>query len=134
MSSINIEAFDLLSSTGNHACLRHHEREVFWKYQELDKEHWGGTVCIYVYRHQYNLLSLISMFLNEVSLLLIQHASSDVEKMVLGNKCDINDKRQVSKDRGEKVRSLIEVISALADVLFNIFRRPWPDGTSAVLF
>lgn len=24
--------------------------------------------------------------------------------MVLGNKCDINDKRQVSKDRGEKVR------------------------------
>lgn len=91
-------------------------------------------MCIYVYRHQYNLLSLISMFLNEVSLLLIQHASSDVEKMVLGNKCDINDKRQVSKDRGEKVRSLIEVISALADVLFNIFRRPWPDGTSAVLF
>ncbi|KAK7945233.1 hypothetical protein WMY93_000961 [Mugilogobius chulae] len=31
-----------------------------------------------------------------------EHASSDVEKMVLGNKCDINDKRQVSKDRGEK--------------------------------
>lgn len=34
----------------------------------------------------------------------MQHASADVEKMVLGNKCDINDKRQVSKDRGEKVR------------------------------
>lgn len=32
-----------------------------------------------------------------------QHASADVEKMILGNKCDINDKRQVSKDRGEKV-------------------------------
>uniref|UniRef100_A0AAV2JUV6 Ras-related protein SEC4 n=1 Tax=Knipowitschia caucasica TaxID=637954 RepID=A0AAV2JUV6_KNICA len=32
-----------------------------------------------------------------------EHASSDVEKMVLGNKCDINDKRQVSKDRGEKL-------------------------------
>ncbi|CDQ89536.1 unnamed protein product [Oncorhynchus mykiss] len=31
------------------------------------------------------------------------HASADVEKMVLGNKCDINDKRQVSKDRGEKL-------------------------------
>lgn len=28
---------------------------------------------------------------------------------MLGNKCDINDKRQVSKDRGEKVRSLAEV-------------------------
>ncbi|KAI3374726.1 hypothetical protein L3Q82_021281 [Scortum barcoo] len=32
-----------------------------------------------------------------------EHASQDVEKMVLGNKCDINDKRQVSKDRGEKL-------------------------------
>ncbi|XP_075953282.1 ras-related protein Rab-8A-like [Anarhichas minor] len=32
-----------------------------------------------------------------------EHASSDVEKMVLGNKCEINDKRQVSKDRGEKL-------------------------------
>lgn len=32
-----------------------------------------------------------------------QHASADVEKMILGNKCDVNDKRQVSKERGEKV-------------------------------
>ncbi|KAM4629687.1 ras-related protein Rab-8A isoform 2-T2 [Polymixia lowei] len=31
-----------------------------------------------------------------------EHASADVEKMVLGNKCDVNDKRQVSKERGEK--------------------------------
>lgn len=33
----------------------------------------------------------------------VQHAASDVERMVLGNKCDMNDKRQVSKERGEKV-------------------------------
>ncbi|XP_015260670.1 PREDICTED: ras-related protein Rab-8A-like, partial [Cyprinodon variegatus] len=32
-----------------------------------------------------------------------EHASADVEKMILGNKCDMNDKRQVSKERGEKV-------------------------------
>uniref|UniRef100_A0A8C2NT73 Ras-related protein Rab-13 n=1 Tax=Capra hircus TaxID=9925 RepID=A0A8C2NT73_CAPHI len=32
-----------------------------------------------------------------------QHASADVEKMILGNKCDVNDKRQVSKERGEKL-------------------------------
>ncbi|TSM52292.1 Ras-related protein Rab-8B [Bagarius yarrelli] len=31
------------------------------------------------------------------------HASSDVERMILGNKCDMNDKRQVSKERGEKL-------------------------------
>lgn len=33
----------------------------------------------------------------------LQHASSDVERMLLGNKCDMNDKRQVAKERGEKV-------------------------------
>ncbi|MEQ2262928.1 Ras- protein Rab-8B, partial [Xenotaenia resolanae] len=32
-----------------------------------------------------------------------EHASADVEKMMLGNKCDMNDKRQVSKERGEKL-------------------------------
>ncbi|CAL8261949.1 unnamed protein product [Merluccius merluccius] len=32
-----------------------------------------------------------------------EHASSDVEKMILGNKCDISDRRQVSKERGEKL-------------------------------
>jgi Ras-related protein Rab-8A len=30
-----------------------------------------------------------------------EHASSDVEKMILGNKCDMHDRRQVSKERGE---------------------------------
>eukprot|EP00745_Piridium_sociabile_P016807 TRINITY_DN25053_c0_g1_i1.p1 TRINITY_DN25053_c0_g1~~TRINITY_DN25053_c0_g1_i1.p1 ORF type:complete len:210 (-),score=64.63 TRINITY_DN25053_c0_g1_i1:276-905(-) len=32
-----------------------------------------------------------------------EHASKDVEKMVLGNKCDMNDRRQVSKERGEQL-------------------------------
>ncbi|KAJ8273977.1 hypothetical protein COCON_G00086020 [Conger conger] len=36
-----------------------------------------------------------------------EHASADVEKMILGNKCDVNDKRQVSKDRGEEVSSAL---------------------------
>ncbi|XP_043380669.1 ras-related protein Rab-8B isoform X2 [Chelonia mydas] len=31
-----------------------------------------------------------------------EHASSDVERMILGNKCDMNEKRQVSKEKGEK--------------------------------
>lgn len=35
--------------------------------------------------------------------MLSQHASADVEKMILGNKCDVNEKRQVSKEKGEKV-------------------------------
>lgn len=32
-----------------------------------------------------------------------EHASRDVEKMILGNKCDMNDKRQVSKEKGEQL-------------------------------
>lgn len=32
-----------------------------------------------------------------------EHASSDVEKMILGNKCDIQERRQVSRERGEQL-------------------------------
>lgn len=32
-----------------------------------------------------------------------EHASSDVERMILGNKCDMEETRQVSKERGEKL-------------------------------
>lgn len=38
-----------------------------------------------------------------LSLSLVQHANEDVEKMILGNKCDMSDKRVVSKERGEAV-------------------------------
>jgi small GTP-binding protein len=38
-----------------------------------------------------------------------QHASEDVEKMILGNKCDMEDKRTVSKDRGEKLAAQYEI-------------------------
>lgn len=30
-----------------------------------------------------------------------EHANSDVEKMILGNKCDMEDKRVISKERGD---------------------------------
>ncbi|KAH8268807.1 hypothetical protein KR018_007575 [Drosophila ironensis] len=32
-----------------------------------------------------------------------ENASADVEKMLLGNKCELHDKRQVSKERGEQL-------------------------------
>lgn len=32
-----------------------------------------------------------------------EHANEDVERMILGNKCDMTDKRVVSKERGEGV-------------------------------
>lgn len=36
-----------------------------------------------------------------------EHANEDVERMILGNKCDMTDKRIVSKERGEGVSILI---------------------------
>lgn len=32
-----------------------------------------------------------------------EHATGDVEKMILGNKCDIQERRQVSRERGEQL-------------------------------
>ena len=32
-----------------------------------------------------------------------QHANADVEKIILGNKCDMEDRRQVPKEKGEEV-------------------------------
>ncbi|XP_071498716.1 ras-related protein Rab-10-like isoform X2 [Diadema setosum] len=32
-----------------------------------------------------------------------EHANEDVEKMLLGNKCDMEDKRMINKDRGESI-------------------------------
>ena len=45
----------------------------------------------------------ISTWLQDID----KYANQDVEKMLLGNKCDMEDKRQVSKDRGETVRYYI---------------------------
>lgn len=33
----------------------------------------------------------------------LQHANEDVEKMLLGNKCDMEDKRAISRERGEAI-------------------------------
>ncbi|MPC68317.1 Ras-related protein Rab-10 [Portunus trituberculatus] len=32
-----------------------------------------------------------------------QHANEDVEKMILGNKCDMEDKRVINKEKGESI-------------------------------
>lgn len=39
-----------------------------------------------------------------------QHANEDVEKMILGNKCDMSDKRTVSKERGETVSLIFYIV------------------------
>lgn len=42
-----------------------------------------------------------------------QHANEDVEKMILGNKCDMDDRRIVSKERGDQVRIRLNHINIL---------------------
>lgn len=46
-----------------------------------------------------------------------EHASSDVEKMILGNKCDISERRVVSKERGQQV-----IITASFTLHLPVFR------------
>lgn len=49
-----------------------------------------------------------------------EHASNDVEKMILGNKCDITDRRQVSKERGEQVGSFFDSLHANSFTFFTL--------------
>ena len=45
-----------------------------------------------------------------------QHASDDVEKMILGNKCDMEDKRVVTKDQGAKVSNSLFFVHHSTDI------------------
>jgi Ras family len=44
-----------------------------------------------------------SIFILCMTCCFVQHANEDVEKMILGNKCDMVDKRQVPRQKGEEV-------------------------------
>lgn len=46
-----------------------------------------------------------------------QHASEGVERMILGNKCDMEDKRMVAKEKGEGVR-FFQLLGLLVDVAY----------------
>jgi len=52
-----------------------------------------------------------------------EHASADVEKMILGNKCDMNDRRQVSKERGRASYRIWNQIYGNIGQSFNQCRR-----------
>ena len=51
-----------------------------------------------------------------------EHASADVERMLVGNKCDMNDNRQVSTERGEKlaVEYVMKFMETSAKLNINI--------------
>jgi len=51
-----------------------------------------------------------------------EHASNDVEKMILGNKCDMTDRRKVSRERGESlaVEHTIKFMETSAKASINV--------------
>ena len=49
----------------------------------------------------------------------VQHANEDVEKMILGNKCDMADKRQVPRQKGEEVGHCF--LLSLSSVILSLF-------------
>lgn len=61
--------------------------------------------------------SLFKIILRLTLLSRLQHANEDVEKMILGNKCDMESKRAVSKEKGEAVSDFS------AFVLILVFRK-----------
>lgn len=85
---------------GYNACLWHNEREEFREYCQMVTEHRRGEWI--VEPNEKAIVNSCSLS-PSLSLFLVQHANEDVEKMILGNKCDMADKRVVSKERGEAV-------------------------------
>jgi GTPase SAR1 family protein len=60
-----------------------------------------------------------------------EHASADVEKMILGNKCDMNDRRQVSKEGWkdlEECRLLWVYYPCVLGGVFTISEKPFVAG------
>ena len=53
------------------------------------------------------------------SIFWLQHANEDVEKMILGNKCDMEDSRVVPRERGDLV----------SNVFFNCVHKLWHVGS-----
>ena len=64
--------------------------------------------------------ALLWVWLDESQFFLFQHANEDVEKMILGNKNDMEEKRVVSRERGEAVSIVTErVVSGGSSEYWN---------------
>ncbi|XP_076440759.1 ras-related protein Rab-10-like [Babylonia areolata] len=63
-----------------------------------------------------------------------EHANEDVEKMILGNKCDMEDKRQVATNRGESIAKehCIPFLETSAKANINV-ERAFMDLAQAIL-
>uniref|UniRef100_A0A914LLV1 Ras-related protein Rab-10 n=1 Tax=Meloidogyne incognita TaxID=6306 RepID=A0A914LLV1_MELIC len=87
------------SATGDQ--LRGHSRAG--RFHTITTSYYRGAMGIMMVYDITNTRSFdnISKWLRHID----EHASEDVVKMLLGNKCDMSDRRVVSKERGEKIAS-----------------------------
>ncbi|KAG9511004.1 Ras-related protein Rab-8A, partial [Fragariocoptes setiger] len=71
------------------------------RFRTITTAYYRGAMGIMLVYDVTNLKSFenISNWIRNIEL----HATQDVEMMILGNKCDITDKRQVSKEKGEQL-------------------------------
>ncbi|BFZ00086.1 hypothetical protein BsWGS_03125 [Bradybaena similaris] len=71
------------------------------RFHTITTSYYRGSMGIMLVYDITNLKSFenISKWLRNID----EHANEDVEKMILGNKCDMDDKRQVPTSRGEAI-------------------------------
>ena len=73
------------------------------------------------YVHQTKRTGVTVCCICRYAVFLVQHASADVERMLLGNKCDMEGKRVISKEQGETVRPMQPCGIADHSVLYLFF-------------
>lgn len=79
----------------NHACIYKFTHNML-----ISSDYRGamGIMLVYDITNEKSFENIIKWLRN-----IDEHANEDVERMILGNKCDMTDKRVVSKERGEAV-------------------------------
>lgn len=64
---------------------------------------------LFILQYEFSIIQLI--YLLNIFFWIFKHANEDVERMILGNKSDMEDRRVVSKAKGEAVSDLFKVLS-----------------------
>ena len=58
-----------------------------------------------MYLYMYDTNNTVCLCCRVLSCVAVQHASSDVERLLIGNKCDWDAKRAISTERGRQLAS-----------------------------
>ncbi|XP_066270136.1 uncharacterized protein [Branchiostoma lanceolatum] len=93
-----VHCYDCVFRAWNESSPMIHERDLFRTITTAYYRGAMGIMLVYDITNEKSFENIKNWIRN-----IEEHASADVEKMILGNKCDMEDRRQVSRDRGEKL-------------------------------